>query len=49
VQLFHAIEFDYSPALLALCSVVAVLSMSLIFAIQWLLGFGFVIRGRAGG
>jgi putative spermidine/putrescine transport system permease protein len=49
VQLFHAIEFDYSPALLALCSVVAVLSMSIIFAIQWLLGFGFVIRGRAGG
>lgn len=49
VQLFHAIEFDYSPALLALCSLVVVLSMSLIFAIQWLLGFDFVLRGRAGG
>ena len=49
VQLFHAIEFDYSPALLALCSLVVVLSMSLIFAIQWLLGFDFVMRGRAGG
>jgi putative spermidine/putrescine transport system permease protein len=49
VQLFHAIEFDYNPALLALCSLVVVLSMSLIFAIQWLLGFDFVLRGRASG
>lgn len=49
VQLFHAIEFDYSPALLALCSIVVVLSMLLIFAVQWLLGFDFIVRGRAGG
>jgi putative spermidine/putrescine transport system permease protein len=49
VQLFHAMEFDYSPALLALCSLVVVLSMALIFAIQSLLGFDFVLRGRASG
>ena len=49
VQLFHAIEFDYNPALLALCSLVVILSLSLIFAIQWLLGFDFIVRGRAGG
>ncbi len=49
VELFHAIEFDYSPALLALCSLVVILSLGLIFAVQWLLGFDFVIRGRASG
>lgn len=49
VQLFHALEFDYSPALLALCSLVVVLSMALIFAVQWLLGFDFILRGRASG
>jgi putative spermidine/putrescine transport system permease protein len=49
VQLFHALEFDFSPAILALCSLVVVLSMAMIFAIQWLLGFDFVLRGRAAG
>jgi putative spermidine/putrescine transport system permease protein len=49
VQLFHALEFDYGPALLALSSLVMVLSMLLIFFVQWLLGFGFMVRGRVGG
>ncbi len=49
VQLFYALEFDYTPALLALCSLVVVVSMTAIFAVQWLLGVDFVPRGRAGG
>ena len=48
VQLFYALEFDYSPALLALCSLVVLLSMLLIFAVQRLLGFDLVLRGRPG-
>jgi putative spermidine/putrescine transport system permease protein len=48
VQLFYALEFDYTPALLALSSVVVALSMGAIFAVQWLLGVDFVQRGRAG-
>jgi putative spermidine/putrescine transport system permease protein len=49
VQLFYAMEFDYTPALLALCSLVVAVSMAAIFAVQWVLGFDFVQRGRAGG
>ncbi len=49
VQLFYALEFDYSPALLALCSVVVALSMLLILGVKRLLGFDFVPRGRTGG
>lgn len=46
VQLFHALEFDYTPALLALSSVVVVGSVLLIFALQWILGFDLVLRGN---
>lgn len=49
VRLFYAVEFDYNPALLALCSVVVVLSLGLIFLVQRLLGFNLVLRGRTGG
>jgi putative spermidine/putrescine transport system permease protein len=49
VQLFYALEFDYNPALLALSSVVVVVSMALIFAVQKLLGFDLIMRGRTGG
>lgn len=49
VQLFYALEFDYSPALLALSSVVVALSMLLIVAVKRLLGVDFLPRGRAGG
>ncbi len=49
VQLFYALEFDYNPALLALSSLVVALSLLLIFSVQRLLGFDFILRGRVGG
>jgi len=48
VRLFYAVEFDYTPALLALCSVVVVLSLALIFGMQRVLGLDLVLRGRTG-
>lgn len=48
VQLFHALEFDYTPALLALSSVIVVGSVLVIFGLQRILGFDLILREQVG-